>query len=172
MIKQSVEEIKEVKINQCYCFPYFDFNISDILYIFPPKTLMKIIFVQQLELDMVVFSEHIEILNVVLFILSKLSFPFEQSNYSKNIYCISKAEFRNPKSLFMTQPFRSVLGVNCKFDSQLVKSKNVVVVDIDTSSIIVDPSLQIYSLYKHFSNIIDDDKAIKKNSKITMRQRL
>ena len=168
MIKQSVEEIKEVKINQCYCFPYFDFNISDILYIFPPKTLMKIIFVQQLELDMVVFSEHIEILNVVLFILSKLSFPFEQSNYSKNIYCISKAEFRNPKSLFMTQPFRSVLGVNCKFDSQLVKNKNVVVVDIDTSSIIVEPSLQIYSLYKHFSNIIDDDKAIKKNSKITM----
>ena len=68
----------------------------------------------------------------------------------------------------MTQPFRSVLGVNCKFDGQLVKNKNVVVVDIDTSSIIVDPSLQIYSLYKHFSNIIDDDKAIKKNSKITM----
>ena len=159
--------LQKIELHQNFFFPYFDFPIIDIFKILPPKTIIKILFFQVLEFDMIFFSENLELLNIIMYITSKLTFPFDNNNYSKNIYSISKEALKNNRTFFINQPFRSILGINSKYDPSLLQNKNMVSVDIGNNVIIVDQKIPIWELYTYFANIVDenDKNSSKKKNK-------
>ena len=78
------KKVTNYLLHQTYCFPYFDFNITEIIKILSPELLTKIIIFNYLEINMVFFSENQETLNYSLYVLSKLLYPFDDIYPSLN----------------------------------------------------------------------------------------
>ena len=120
----SVSNLNQPQIpvlNQLSGYPIFDFNLSEIFNILPIPTMVEVLIFNLLECEMLFFSKNIEVLNLVMYIISSLSYPCNDSIYLWHIVSVSKNEIVNQtgNSQFVGRPFSSMLGVNCTYNPEI-----------------------------------------------------
>lgn len=129
-------------LNQLSGYPIFDFNLSEIFNILPIPTMVEVLIFNLLECEMLFFSKNIEVLNLVMYIISSLSYPCNDSIYLWHIVSVSKNEIVNQtgNSQFVGRPFASMLGVNCTYtpDINTLSIYNThFIVDLDNKKLIL-----------------------------------
>lgn len=127
-------------LNQLTAYPVFDFNVSEIFHILPIPTIVEVLIFNLLECEMLFFSKNIEVLNLVMYIISSLSYPCNDSIYLWHILSVSKNEIVkfSGNSKFVGKPFASMLGVNCTYSSDINTVKiygTHFIVDLDNKKI-------------------------------------
>ena len=91
-----------------------------------------------MEIDIVFFSEDVEILNSIMYIFSALKYPLDNSNYNQCIVSLTKD---NLDSIFVNRMTTSMLGVNSSYEegNQAVKRvmtwHNIVFVDVSKNEL-------------------------------------
>ncbi|MCQ2817795.1 MAG: hypothetical protein MJ252_11070 [archaeon] len=86
---------KKQTIPQLTGFPFIDLDLSQIFNIFNVNMLIKTYLFTLLERDMIFPSKDIEILNISLYIIANLAYPFTDTGYSRTIASISKGDRDN-----------------------------------------------------------------------------
>ncbi len=125
------------KLKQLTGYPQMDIDIIKIFNILPVENIIEIFILLLLEIDIIFFSKNLEILNPVMYILSKLTFPCDDTMYQWNIVSVSKSEF-STDNIFAGKPGTVMLGVNCTYESTIETIKvrgNNIVVDLDNKKI-------------------------------------
>ena len=127
-------------LNQLTGYPVFDFNVSEIFNILPIPTIVEVLIFNLLECEMLFFSKNIEVLNLVMYIISSLSYPCNDSIYLWHILSVAKNEIVkfSGNSKFVGKPFASMLGVNCTYTTDINTVKiygTHFIVDLDNKKI-------------------------------------
>ena len=119
---KSDQMFQAYTIDQMKGYPIIDFNLADILHVLTPSQVIQILLFSFLEIDMIFFSKQIEILNLVMYITSILSYPCVDSTYLWHILSISKNDLKSSTTNpFVGKTFTGMLGVNCEYDESFVK---------------------------------------------------
>ena len=127
-------------LNQLSGYPIFDFNLSEIFNILPIPTMVEVLVFNLLECEMLFFSKNIEVLNLVMYIISSLSYPCNDSIYLWHILSVGKSDIveMSGNSKFVGKPFASMIGVNCTYNTEIdtVQLYNThFVVDLDNKKL-------------------------------------
>lgn len=159
------KKVTNYLLNQTYCFPYFDFKITEIIKVFSPELLTKIIIFNYLEVNMIFFSENQETLNFSLYILSKLLYPFDNIPYYDDIYSISKEDFIKGNRRVQSESKESkIYGVNSVYDKSIlpdIRAKSCFIVDIEKQKIIYNEnnnssaSIKVVQIFDYVTKILD-----------------
>lgn len=124
------------KLKQLTGYPLIDMDIIKIFNILPIEDVIEIFLMILLEIDIIFFSKNLEILNPIMYMLSKLTFPCDDTIYQWNIVTVSKAEFSQDNK-FASRPGTIILGVNCSYDDSIevlkIRDNNILIVDLDTN---------------------------------------
>ena len=169
VMKDSKKTMNNYTINQMYCYPYFDFPICDIVNMISSELLVKIAIFNLLEISMVFFSENREHLNLIMYVISRLSYPFEKIHYYRDLISISKEEFLTYGGPETSSPvFPNMFGVFCKYEKEFATHSNTIFVDLDNRELhkqersVFDGKDNLTRMIEYFDLIID---IIKKNEK-------
>lgn len=125
------------KLRQLSGYPQIDMDIIKLFNFLPIENIIEIFLMLLLEIDVIFFSKNLEILNPLMYILSKLTFPCDDSIYQWNIVSVSKLEFSN-ENIFSGRTGTLIIGVNCSYDSSIETYKvrgNNFVVDLDNKKL-------------------------------------
>lgn len=144
--ERTISKLKEINLHsdfylyQISGYPFMDINMSEIFKIIPPQTIITIMILSFLEVDMLVFSEHLSQLNTFMYIISLLSYPCTDSTYFWHIISISledlKYEENNCK--FVGKQTSVILGVNSSYDKKIDVTETFryyIAVDIDNNDL-------------------------------------
>ena len=93
-------------------YPYIDFDMYKIINLLPINILIKIFILFYLETELLIFSPNLEKLNLFMFTLYALNYPWTDSNYFWNIYSIPSKDIK--KGDFVLNSI--FLGVNDSFN--------------------------------------------------------
>lgn len=103
-------------MNQISGYPSFDFKISEIFKIMPTHLLIKIMVFSFLEETIIIFSPKLEILNIVLFIISNLSYPLVNTNYLCHIVSGSLSDLKGETTnVILNDSNTKLTGINCNY---------------------------------------------------------
>ena len=156
------KKVTNYLLHQTYCFPYFDFNITEIIKIISPELLTKIIIFNYLEINMVFFSENQETLNYSLYVLSKLLYPFDDIPYYDGIYSISRDDFIKGNGRIQSES--KIYGVNSEYEEsilQYIRAQSCFIVDIEKQKMIfiennsTSESIKVFQIYDYVTKILD-----------------
>jgi hypothetical protein len=124
------------KLKQLTGYPLIDMDIIKLFNILPIEDVIEIFLLLLLEIDVIFFSKNLEILNPVMYILTKLTFPCDDTIFQWNIVTVSKSEF-SQDNRFASRTGTIILGVNCSYDDSIevlkIRQNNILVVDLDTN---------------------------------------
>ena len=151
--QNQLPNISLPKINQINGYPVIDFNICEIFHIFEISTIVEIFIYSLLECEMVFFSKNLEMLNIMMYLISVLSYPSNDTMYLWHIVSVDKEEIINPNcySKFVGKPFASMIGINCEFDESIETSElyhTHFIIDLDNKNIIFRFDEHDYSVPK------------------------
>ena len=130
---------KEVVIKQLSGYPYLDFDLVQIFNVLPMNFVIEIFILTIIEQSMLFFSENLEILNMVMFIMFVLNYPCNDSPYLWHIVSISKDNL-NEDNKFAGKALNSMLGVNTTYSDDIdinCFGKYNYIIDIDKKNIIL-----------------------------------
>lgn len=127
-------------LNQLSGYPMLDFNLSEIFHILTKEVIIEILFFNLLETNMLFFGSDLEHLNLVMYIISCLSYPCTDSIYLWHILSVSGDEVKNQmsQSVFVAKPCASMVGINCAYDDSIKTCslyESHFVVDLDKKNI-------------------------------------
>ena len=134
---------KAIYIEQLKGYPIIDFHLSEILSIFTTSKLIQLAVFSFLEIDFVFFSDNLETLNLIMYMISTFSYPCMDSTYLWHILSVPKKDLNvESKNPFVGKTFTSMLGVNCIYDEEVYSEfssmyKIVFIVDINKKQIIL-----------------------------------
>ena len=111
-IKENKNFLNCYLLNKISGYPLIDFSLVDLINILTPDLLIKIFLFSFLEIKIYFFAKNIEILNFVMYMISKLSYPFNNCDYNNTILTFSKISMNTEKK-------GKIIGVNCKFEEGL-----------------------------------------------------
>lgn len=147
---------KKVIISKIYRQTFFDFYICDILDIISIYDLIVIYIAIFLEQNVLIFSSNIETLSLIMYILTQLTYPFNDIKYNRSTKIINKD---------MTKIYKNnskLLGINSKFNQNLIEDfNNGLVVDIDDT---VQKFKQFTEFMKNINEIVTTIKTNGKRS--------
>jgi len=128
-----------------------------IIWIKHKQSVIEVFVMLLMEIDVIFFSKNLEILNPAMYILSKLTFPCDDSMYQWNIVTVSKAEF-STDNIFTGKPGTLMVGVNCTYDNTIetirVRGNNIVV-DLDNKKIeFITTSQEEYDQMNNFRKFL------------------
>lgn len=118
-------------------YPVFDFNLLEIFNILPLEIIVEILIFNFLEIDTLFFSKNIEVLNLVMYIISALNYPCNDTIYLWHIVSVSKNELEDSSasSKFIGKPFTTMVGVNAQYDEKKIDTsqftKAMFIADLD-----------------------------------------
>ena len=123
-----------ITFNQVSGYPIMDFNISTIFTLLPLETIIQVFIFTFLENDILIYSENLELLNLVMYLFANLSYPINDSIYFWHILSVSIDTFMNGSSNFLGKPCSTMIGINSKYDPKvktISRIKEHFVLDID-----------------------------------------
>lgn len=145
-------------------YPLIDFNAYEILNILPVELIIKTFIFNFLEIDMIVFSNTLELLNVFLFFLYFINYPCNDTIYLWHIISISKEELinQNVESKFIGKPFTTMIGIHCSYNENINTSRfshELIIVDLDKKEIKYkaeeNKTSKILSLFKYLNSVFE-----------------
>ena len=145
-----------------------DFDLTELFNILPLNLVIEIFLLTVIEQSILFFSSNLEILNMIMFIMYSLNYPFNNSTYFWHIVSISKNNI-NEENRFISQIMTSLLGVNTTYDESINTfpfGDYHFIVDIDKKKIIFKESNnmnmnlkkeieKLSNLKTYFQNIIN-----------------
>ena len=134
---------KEVVIKQLSGYPYLDFDLVQIFNILPLNFIIEIFILTIIEQSMLFFSDNLELLNMVMFVLFVLNYPCNDSPYFWHIVSVSKDNF-DEDNKFVGKVMASMLGVNTAYADDVATDcfgKYNYIIDIDKKNIILKKEL-------------------------------
>lgn len=167
-IKESNSFLNWYLLNKISGCPMLEFSLVDLINILTPDLLIKIFLFSFLEVKIYFFAKNIEILNFVMYMISNLSYPFNNCDYNSTILTFSKLSGNIEKNA-------KIIGVNCKFDENLknyISDNYCFNVDLEEKKIFLQentnlPELnsikKIIEMSKDFFDKLKSNKKIKKN---------
>jgi len=138
-IFDSLLNIKPIKLEQLTGYPYIDFDLSEIFNLLPINLVLQIYILTFLEQKMLFFSQNLELLNMVMYIMFLLNYPINDSVYFWHIVSVSINDFHE-ENRFVSQVMDSLLGVNALYDESIDTSafgSYHYIVDLDNKKIIL-----------------------------------
>ena len=163
--------IPPVEMNQLSGYPYIDFDLKEVFNILPVNLFLEIYFLTFVEQRILFFSSNLEILNMIMYILYILNYPFNDSLYFKYIVSVSKDNL-NEENKFVGKGKEklSFLGVNTNYDEHIdtnAFSCCHFIFDIDNKKLIFKESNNLsldekkysddlYNFYIYIKDIIKD----------------
>ena len=138
-IFDSLLNIKPIKLEQLTGYPYIDFDMSEIFNLLPINLVLQIYILTFLEQKMLFFSQNLELLNMVMYIMFLLNYPINDSVYFWHIVSVSINDFHE-ENRFVSQVMDSLLGVNALYDESIDTSafgSYHYIVDLDNKKIIL-----------------------------------
>ena len=120
-------------------YPIFDFNLSFIFNILPETIIIQTFIFTFLEYDIIFYSNHLKILNLIMYIFSNLNYPFNDSDYYSYILSSSIENFMCDNIPFKDNKRHCMIGINNSYDSNIVttdKIKEHFILDIDNKKLI------------------------------------
>ena len=126
------QKIPELLFKKLSFYPILDFNLNLIFNLFSTETIIYVFIFTFLEIDIIFFSENIELLNILLFIFSNLNYPLNDGAYFWDIFSVSLDNFNKGKIL-ISKPFPIISGIAKSYNSnnEIEKHENYFVLDID-----------------------------------------
>ena len=153
-IFDSLLNVKPIKLEQLTGYPYIDFDLSEIFNLLPINLMLQIYILTFLEQKMLFFSQNLEILNMVMYIMFLLNYPINDSVYFWHIVSVSLDDF-NEENRFVSQVMDSLLGVNTLYDESIDTSAFGTyhfIVDLDNKKMI----LKTYHLEQEDQEDVND----------------
>ena len=138
-IFDSLLNAKPIKLEQLTGYPYIDFDLSEIFNLLPINLVLQIYILTFLEQKMLFFSQNLEILNMVMYIMFLLNYPINDSVYFWHIVSVSINDFHE-ENRFVSQVMDSLLGVNALYDERIDTSafgSYHFIVDLDNKKMIL-----------------------------------
>ena len=111
-------DIQSYNLPQLSGYPYLDFDLTELFNILPLNLVIEIFLLTVIEQSILFFSSNLEILNMIMFIMYSLNYPFNNSTYFWHIVSISKNNM-NEENRFISQIMTSLLGVNTTYDESI-----------------------------------------------------
>ena len=113
--------IQKSIVNSLSGYPLLDFNVSEIFNLLPISMIIEVFIYNLLECEMVFFSSNLEVLNIVMYLFSILSYPCIDSMYLWHIVSVNVNEITNvsTNNKFIGKPFASMIGVNCTYNETI-----------------------------------------------------
>ena len=130
-------------IKQLSGYPYLDFDLVQIFNILPLNFIIEIFILTIIEQSMLFFSDNLELLNMVMFVLFVLNYPCNDSPYFWHIVSVSKDNF-DEDNKFVGKVMASMLGVNTAYTDDVATDcfgKYNYIIDIDKKNIILKKEL-------------------------------
>ncbi len=152
-------------ISQLSGYPCFHFKLQEIFKIISIYNIVKLIIYNFIESKIIFFSCNIEILNITMFMFSKLNYPCNDSSSISSIISISKKEFFTNDIKFVGKLNKKFFGVNCKYNKEEFKIKidnfysEYFIIDLDNDDLeYFGHNEQIIKLNAYIEKILDDKK--------------
>lgn len=157
-------------------YPLFHFKLDMLLKLFTPEFIIEVFILTFLELDLIFFSEELEILNLVMYIFANLNYPLNDSSYFFHIISVSLDTFLEGTDSLVSKTFSSMLGVNASYDQSFAnyaKKTDYYVIDLEKKQILYqyrlesETSIDIATnkqLKQYLTDLFDEKKKIKTNN--------
>ena len=132
-------KVDSIKLEQLSGYPYIDFDLSEIFNFLPINLVLEIYILTFLEQKMLFFSQNLEILNIIMYIMFSLNYPCNDSIYFWHIVSVSLNELTE-ENRFVGKVMDSLLGVNSAYDESINTSpfgSYYYIVDLDNKKIIL-----------------------------------
>ena len=126
-----------LKLEQLSGYPYIDFDLSEIVNLMPINLFLEIFLLTFLEQKMLFFSQNLEILNMIMYIMFSLNYPCNDSIYFWHIVSVSVDELTE-ENRFVGKVMDSLLGVKSAYDESINTSafgSYYFIVDLDNKKI-------------------------------------
>ena len=133
---------KSITLDQLSGYPYIDFDLSEIFNLLPINLILEIYIITFLEQKTLFFSQNLEILNMIMYIMFSLNYPCNDSIYFWHIVSVPLKELTE-ENRFVGKVMDSLLGVNSSYDEFINTSpfgSYYFIVDIDNKKIILKNS--------------------------------
>ena len=171
----------DIVLKQLSGYPYIDFNLCYLFDLIPINLFIEIFIFSIFEVDILIFSQNIENLNIILYIILALNYPCSDSIYLWYIFSISSEEIFKPTySKFISNRFCcSLIGITSSYNEKIkINSgfKNYFILDIDNKKIIYKTKIplnvlkirdkngyQLYLLQLFLEKSINKKKEIKES---------
>ena len=111
-------KVDKLQLEQLSGYPYIDFDLAEIFSLIPLNLLLEIYLITFLEQKILFFSQNLEILNIIMYIMFSLNYPCNDSIYFWHIVSLSPKNF-NDDNKFVGKLQNSLLGVNMFYDEWL-----------------------------------------------------
>ena len=108
----------KLKLEQLSGYPYIDFDLGEIFNLIPSSLLIEIYLITFLEQKILFFSQNLEILNLLMYIMFSLNYPCNDSIYFWHIVSITSKNFTDDNK-FVGKLQNSLLGVNAIYEEKL-----------------------------------------------------
>ena len=132
-------------------YPFFYFELEELFQRLSIDNIIKILIFHFLESKMIFFGHELDILNFIMYSISKLNYPCDNSFYISSIFSISKNEFLNNDLKYINKLNCQFFGVNTEFKTDFLQ----VIYDYYSNYFIVDLDQDTFKYYGK------DDKLIK-----------
>ena len=113
------KEILQIKIHEVQGFPYIDFNANQILNVIDQRILAMIMTLTYFNISIILYSERIDELSPLLQLISKLSYPFEDSPIFNNLVVFSKEILNEPNCERKIE--NRIIGINDDINISSIK---------------------------------------------------
>ena len=139
----SLLKIDPIKLEQLSGYPTIDFDMSEIFNLLPINLMLEIYLFTFLEQKMLFFSQNLEILNMVMYIMFLLNYPCNDSIYFWHIVSVSLKDF-TADNRFVGKVMDSLIGVNTTYVESIntsVFGSYYFIVDLDNKKIFLEKSI-------------------------------
>ncbi|MCQ2816792.1 MAG: hypothetical protein MJ252_05950 [archaeon] len=137
-------------------FPLAQYNLSIIFHIINYDLLFEAFLLTFLDQDLLIFSQNLEVLNIVLYSLYLFNYPCNDSCYFWQPISISLEEFMSDECVFAKKLSTIMLGINAtydpKYDTTDVRKEHFIL-DLDNHQLIFkseEPNEKLESLLTYF----------------------
>lgn len=103
-------------------YPLFQFNLSVLFSILPSSIIIKIFLFSFLETEMLIFSDNLEILNMILYIFLQLNYPLNVMHYYWQSGA-SSLQSHIDGSLLGSRIYTSLQGINTTYKEDLFENQ-------------------------------------------------
>ena len=108
------KEILQIKIHEVQGFPYIDLNANRILNVIDKRVLAMIMALTYFNVSIILYSQRIDELYPLLQLISKLSYPFDDSPIFSNLVVFSKEILNEPNCEKKIE--NRIIGINDDID--------------------------------------------------------
>ena len=134
--------INSIKLEQLSGYPYVDFDLSELFNLLPINLILEIYILTFLEQKMLFFSQNLEILNLIMYIMFILNYPCNDSIYFWHIVSVSINDLTE-ENRFVGKVMDSLLGVNATYEDSINTfpfGSYYFIVDLDNKKILLKKS--------------------------------